>query len=207
MTLTAETSLVDPLLAMTVVANILPILPVVLDTVADLPSRARRRKTLQALTFGNVAALAFAVGGGALLGVLHASLDDLRVAGGVILLVFAVYDLLFSREQRKEPLSELSDDDDGSHVGLVPLGVPMMVGPATLATVLVVHEAYGFLVVLTALVLNAALNAVLLLGADRLLRGVGHGGMRAVGKVFGLVLATLAVSMIRVGLTNLWRSA
>jgi len=195
----------DPIVYVLVVANLVPILPVICEVVAPLRPPVRRRRLLAALALGNACALAFALGGGAVLGAMGSSLDDLRVAGGLILLVFAIHDLLFSRVQRKEPLGEIIEDGLDARdpeVGLVPLGIPLMVGPATLATVLVVQETRGFAVTALAVGANALVNAGLLVFASRLLDTLGPGAMRTVGKVFGLLLAALAVSMIRVGLTG-----
>jgi multiple antibiotic resistance protein len=199
----------DPIFSLFVVANVLPILPVVLGVASAIPRRRRRRTLLSALLVGNLAALAFALLGGAVLGALGSGLDVLRVAGGLILLVFAIYDLLFSREQRKEPLGEIAtpDSPEDGEPGLVPLGIPMMVGPATLAAVLVLGESHGPVAVTVALAVNGAVNALVLSVAGRLMDLVGHGVMRSSGKVFGLLLAALAVSMIRTGITNMWSGA
>ncbi len=201
-------NLVDPLLAVLVVANLLPILPVVLAMVSEVPRRRRRRVALRALAVGNAVAFLFALGGGVVLDAMNSRVDDLRIAGGIILLVFAVYDLLFSRQERKEPLGNLVDesDDDGSDVGPIPLGVPLMVGPATLTTVLVVSETYGLVALMVALVVNGAVNVGLLLAGQALMSGAGRGVMHAAGKVFGLLLATLAITMVRTGVTGVWIS-
>jgi small neutral amino acid transporter SnatA (MarC family) len=49
------------------------------------------------------AGLVITVAGGALLRWWGLSVDDLRIAGGLVLLIFAIHDLLFSRMERKEP--------------------------------------------------------------------------------------------------------
>lgn len=199
-------NLFDPLVAVLVVANVLPILPVVLDLIRPLPRRERRRTVLRALLVGNLVAVAFAVGGTALLDAMKSRVFDLRVAGGVILLVFAVYDLLFSREDRKEQLGQIveaSSSASSPTVGIVPLGVPLLVGPATLTTALVVVEAYGAVPLTLAMGLNALINAGILLAGELLMDYLGHGTVRAVGKVFGLILATLAVTMIRTGIMEM----
>lgn len=208
--LAERTGLLEPIVALLVVANILPILPVVLEVVSGLPREQRRRTTLMALAFGNLIALLFAVGGGALLEAMRSEIDDLRIAGGLILLVFAIYDLLFSREQRKQPLGELIESEASgadARVGVVPLGIPMMVGPATLTTALIVAEAYGLFSLLMAMLVNGLANVVLLLGGQGLMDAIGHGAVRACGKVFGLLLATMAVTMIRTAVLNLWGGA
>lgn len=199
------TDWLDPFLSLLLVANILPILPIVLDVVEPVPRSGRRRTLLHALLVGNATALAFIVAGGSVLQAMGSSLDDVRVAGGLVLLVFAIYDLLFSREQRKEALNELIGESESSatEVGLVPLGIPMMVGPATLATSLYLSEVFGVVTAGLALLVNGLLNALLLVGANRMVSLVSRGVVRTLGKVFGLLLAAMAVSMIRVGVANM----
>ncbi len=204
--MTGPESWVDPILAVLVVANVLPILPVVMGVLGSVPRTQRKTLALSALVFGNGIAWCFALMGGWLLAVLDSQLDDLRVAGGLILLIFAIYDLLFSREERKEALGEIAEEEaSGSEptMGLVPLGVPLMVGPATLTTVLVVAETYGVLALTVAIVINTLVNFGLLAFGQRMMESGGHGFMRASGKVFGLLLATLAITMLRVGLSNM----
>lgn len=197
---------IDAVVTLLVVANILPILPTVLDVVSPLAPVQRRRTLLHALLVGNSVALLFALGGGALLAAIGSGVDDVRVAGGLILLIFAIYDLLFSREQRKEPLSEIVEGQLGDHdtqVGLVPLGIPLMVGPASLAAALFISEAYGFWLAALAIVVNASVNVVILLTSNVIMQRAGHGAMRASGKVFGLLLAAMAISMIRAGVVQM----
>ncbi|MCA9564463.1 MAG: MarC family protein, partial [Myxococcales bacterium] len=117
--------------------------------------------------------------------------------GGLILLMFSLYDLLFSRAERKERLAAVTAE----HI-IIPLGFPMMVGPATLAVALVLTKQYGASTVLICLALNFATNLLLLLAAERVQQKLGPGSMRAFGKVMGLVLVIIAVAMIRAGVSG-----
>lgn len=182
------------------IANVLPILPVVLQFTSGLGPAERRSLLLQAVVVGNLVAMAAALGGGLLLRATRLTLDDLRIAGGIILLVFATYDLLFNREQRKLPVGELIRDPAAP--SLVPMAIPVLVGPATIATVMVVAEDHGYVPAAVAIAGNAFINAIILMGADRILAAIGPGTGRALGKVMSLVLAALAVSMIRLGLVG-----
>lgn len=183
------------------VANVLPILPVILEFTADCDGAVRRRMLLQALAAGNAVALSTAIAGSFLLHATRLTVDDLRVAGGVILLVFATFDLLFNREQRKRGLSDVMQAPVSTL--LVPLAVPLLVGPATLATVLVVVEDSGRIPALVAVLGNGLINAAILAVAQPIYDRVGPGFGRAFGKVMSLVLAAIAVSMIRVGVSGM----
>lgn len=193
--------LVPSLVALAAVSNVVPILPVVQDYTAELEAREARAYRLRALLQGNLVALGFIFGAPLLLAALALTVDDLRVAGGVVLLAYATHDLLFSR-QRRNRRQVGSDEESGPPVAppVAPLGVPIFVGPATLSMLLVLSEVHGPLTVTVALVANLLLNVVLLSGGDRILELLGEGASRAVGKVMSLLLATLGAGMLRAGI-------
>lgn len=187
------------------IMNLVPVLPVVVGIVDELPTE-RVRKTLGSamLTVAGVGAL-FAVVGGAALRAWGLTIDDVRVAGGLILLVFAIYDLLFARARRKEAARDLQEKfsvDEREDVGIVPLGIPIILGPAGLAALLVTAETHGNIPVLIAFGANVVINTIILWNAEKIARLLGRPFIRAMGKVVGVFLAALAVSMIRRGIVG-----
>lgn len=190
----------EAFLLVLVVANVLPILPVILQFTEGLHPPEQRTLLVKAVLVGNVVALLVALAGGGIIHATRLTLPDLRIAGGTILLVFAVFDLLFNREQRKRPLADVLSDPDHQ---LVPMAVPLLVGPAVLTTVLVVAEDHGRTAALIAVAGNAAINLVILLAARPIFGRLGGGLGRALGKVMSLVLAALAVSMVRTGILEI----
>ena len=84
---------------------------------------------------------------------------------------------------------------------MVPLGVPLIVGPAVLTTVLLLRQRYGVWPTVAALALNSILSWFALQAADRLMERVGRIGANVVSKVFSLILAAFAVMLIRQGLS------
>lgn len=118
------------------------------------------------------------------------------IAGGVLLLVFAISDLLRDGTRSAVPKSSLT-------LGVVPLGTPIIAGPATLTTSLILTGTYGFWLVFVSLGVNLVLAWVVVRHADRLIRLLGVNGATALGKVFYLLLAAIAVSMIRRGLQGI----
>ena len=119
------------------------------------------------------------------------TVGDFQVAGGVVLLVLSIYDLLHP----ETPLRQ-----SGARLGVVPLGIPLIVGPAVLTTLLTVARTHGYLVTLVAFVLNLAIVWAALRWASLLGRLLGEAGARAVAKVFALILAAIGVTFIRRGL-------
>ncbi|MCB9619643.1 MAG: MarC family protein [Sandaracinus sp.] len=191
-----------PLLAIT---NVLPVLPVTLSILEDVPESERPQATRRALTTVLVVGISVAIAGGALLRWWGLTTEDLRIAGGLVLLIFAIHDLLFSQMERKsraKALDESIDDDLGNahELSIVPLGVPILLGPAGMTALLVFGETRGIVPTLLAFLANFAINAALLLNAGLVRRVFGRAVVRATGKVMSLVLAALAVSMLRTGI-------
>jgi len=178
----------------------LTVLPIFLSMTHDLDRASSRRIARGAVITGLFIAVALVLVGQTMFGFLGITLDDLRVAGGIILLLISVYDLIFTSEQRK--VRELESD-----VGIVPLGTPLIVGPATMTTCLVLADSHGREWVLVALSLNLALMWLLLHFSDQIKRFVRPSISRAFGKVMSLFLAAIAVEMFRSGVTGFLEAA
>ena len=141
-------------------------------------------------------AVVIVFGGHAVFRFLNITVDDLRIGGGLILLIIAVYDLVFSQKSRKE--EALSAD-----LGIVPIGTPLIFGPATMTASVTLADIHGQLIVLAGLLLNLTVVGLLLYYQDVVTKWVHPGISRAFGKVMSLLLAAIAVAMIRTGVTNL----
>jgi multiple antibiotic resistance protein len=83
--------------------------------------------------------------------------------------------------------------------GIVPLGMPLIAGPALLTALLVLVDTVGIVFTLVSLLVNLALVAVAFWNADRFARWMGMQGLRGVSKIVALLLAAIAVSLIRRG--------
>ncbi len=119
-------------------------------------------------------------------------LADVTVAGGAILLVLCLRELV---------LSEPPPQAASSSPGVVPLGVPLLAGPAVLTTVLLVRDQVGWPLTLAALAANMVLAWIVLRGANVLIRKLGSEGAHLMSKIFNLILAAFGVMLIRRGVT------
>lgn len=161
--------------------------------------RARRQVVIhQSVGTSLLLSVGFLFLGKTVFEVLGITVSDFQVAGGIILLVLAVHDLLFSGMVSRLP---------NATVGIVPIGIPLIVGPAVLTILLLANDAYGVGATLVALGANLLLVWLVFSTSDFLLEFLGEGGAKAFGKVASLLLASIAVMMIRVGLTAYFRSA
>ena len=121
------------------------------------------------------------------------TVDDLKIAGGIILLLISIHDLIYDREKRKE-------DAVRGDVGIVPLGIPIMVGPAALTTSLVLADTMNRGIVIAALTSLLAICWLMMHNAHRVNRFIPPSLIRAFGKVMSLLLAAIAVAMLRTGI-------
>ena len=85
-------------------------------------------------------------------------------------------------------------------VAVVPIGTPLVVGPATITTLLLLSNQFPLYIVSLALILNLLITWLIFLLGQRIARFMGMGGLKAISKVFNLILAAIGVSMIINGL-------
>src|SRR5947209_20614490 len=135
---------------------------------------------------GLVTALAVSIGfiflGKIIFRALGITVADFQVAGGLILLGLAVRELL-----------DLGPKDryGGEDFGIVPLGMPLIAGPALLTALLVLVDSVGLVFTLASLLVNLALVAIAFCNADLFTRWMGRQGLRGVSKIIALLLAAM----------------
>ena len=173
-----------------VAVDIVGVLPVHLGFVVTVEERDRRGIVVDAtLTAAGVGG-AFLFLGDAILHAVGVSVGDFQVAGGLLLLVLALYDLLHPELPLRQP---------GVHLGVVPLGTPLIVGPAVLTTLLSLARTQGYLLAPLAFGFNLVLVWAALRWASLIVRVIGEAGSHAVAKVFELPLAAIGVALVRRG--------
>ncbi len=157
---------------------------------ANVDEKRRKQEAL----IGIGTALAISVGfvflGKLIFKALGITVADFQVAGGLLLLTFAVRDLLDVGGDKKP----VTDD-----FGIVPLGMPLIAGPALLTALLVLADSVGPVFTLLSLVVNLIIVAIVFCYADRLTKFLGKQGIKGVSKLVSLLLAAIAVSLIRRG--------
>jgi len=182
--------------ALFVAVDILGVIPLYLSLTGGLSADERRRLPRQSTLTATAVALGFLLVGNAVFRVLGISVADFQVAGGILLLVLSVHDLLSSGTAA--PAAART-------VGAVPLGTPLIVGPAALATLALLVQSYGYPVTLMALAANMALAFLVLSQADKVGRIFGPAGSEVIAKVANLLLAAFGVSLMRRGLVDFLR--
>ena len=174
------------------------VLPVFASLTEEMTVDARRDIIRDACVTALAVAVIFTFLGETIFGVLGVTSDDFRIAGGILLLVFAVQDLMVGGKPRRVEATKT--------VGVVPLGMPLIVGPGTLTTTLLVVQQWGYVATLEALGVNLVIVWGVLRASDRIMRLLGPGGAVAAAKIASLFLATIGVMMVRVGILGMLRA-
>jgi len=177
--------------ALFVAVDILGILPIYLSLTADLPTEERRRLPGQSVLTATGVGVGFLLLGDPIFRVLGVSVGDFQVAGGILLVALSLHDLINPGKVLSRPAPT---------VGVVPLGTPMIVGPAVLTTLLILVQSHGYPITLLAFGVNMILAYVGLRYARVVGYVLGEAGSRAIGKVASVFLAAFGVSLVRRGL-------
>ena len=200
------TALIAAFLPLFVAINIPGILPLYIGMTETFSADNRRQLLVRALLAAAVLAVLMLFAGQVIFDTLGITLNDLRVGGGLILLVIAVTDLAFGdvKERRgggKKARAKLKDHPVDERVDL-PV-VPLIIGPGAITTILITDGQYGWIVTLAAIVINMALVFVSFTFGPAILKLAGRGTSKAVAKVASLFLAAISVAMIRAGILGM----
>ena len=177
-----------------VAIDVFGVLPLFVSLTGGMELRQKRKLTWEATLTAFAISLVFLVAGKLLFSFLGITENDFKVGGGIVLLVLAVSDLLFSKERKRDPETS---------VGVVPIGIPLIMGPAALTTIIILVDSHGYFWTIASLLVNLLLVLVVFLSASTITRVMGKAGSRAVAKVASLFLAGIAVMMIRRGITSM----
>jgi multiple antibiotic resistance protein len=151
----------------------------------------KKRIVKQAALAAAVIGLAFLFTGKGIFALLGVTVADFKVAGGILLLVLSILDIIKSRDERRVA---------GTEIGVVPLGMPLIIGPAALAALLAAGNSYGIIQTIVAFAINLVIVFLGLRFADTISKIIGRATSIAISKIMYMLLAAIAVMMIREGL-------
>lgn len=182
-------------IALFVAIDVVGALPFLAGMTKHLPEIERRaliyRATFSALAIGIV----FIISGKTIFNFLGITESDFKVAGGLLLIVFAIRDLLVTESHQGAPAP--------TKVGIVPIAIPLMMGPAALTTLMIGTDQYGLFINLASLIINLAIVLVLFLRANLIVKLIGDEASDAFNKVFSLLIAAIGVMFVRSGIIEM----
>ena len=170
---------------------------------------SRKHQRIMAFKSVGIAALiliGFAYVGEWLFAKLGISLDALRIAGGIMLFMIGLNMVFEKRTEKREDRAEefLEDVEDPEDISVFPMGIPMIAGPGTMATLLILMKETstqgGQLAILTALVLTLIITLLTFLVAGPLIKLMGKSFTDILTRVLGVLLCTLASQFVLDGI-------
>ncbi len=177
-----------------IAVDALGILPLFLSFTEGLDDKQRNRVILSSIITATIVGLLFLFVGEAVLRLLGITVEDFMIAGGIILFLISVGDLVTV----EKPLRR----DQTESLGPVPIGVPLIVGPAVLTTLMLLGRKNGLLPTAVAMVSNIAIAGVVFYLSGSIIKLIGNSGSKIISKIANLFLAAIAVMMVRKGLAG-----
>jgi multiple antibiotic resistance protein len=170
------------------------ILPIFVGMTRKRKATERRRIVALSMITAFLLTAVFTVMGKAIFRYMGITVFDFMVAGGAILFILAILDVMGARHNH---------DDETGAMGVVPLGTPMVAGPALITTCVLMANEFGVAVTLISLSLNIIIAGLIFMQGPLLTKILGDQGSAALSKITSLLLASIAVMMVRRGVLSM----
>jgi multiple antibiotic resistance protein len=170
---------------------------------AGTDSSFRRSVAIKTVAASAAVCLLFVLAGGFLLSAFHVSIPALKIAGGLILMLYA----LSMVKGEDSSHGELAGEEPSTRIAIYPLAMPLMATPQGIvlittitATTTSISEVFSIVALILAVM---AFNFVFLLGAHWIIRVIGQAALQVVACIVGLLFVALAVQLMMWGLVDL----
>jgi len=173
-------------------------MPIFVSLTEGLRKQEMRKIIRDAVITASIAIVVFLFVGKGVFILLGITISDFMVAGGILLLIIAITILLNIERVKKASQKE---------IGIVPLGTPLIAGPAVFTTSLILIDLYGITATIISLIINISITGIIFINAAYISKKLGRGGTKAVSKITAIFLAAIAVMMIRIGIIEIIKSS
>lgn len=190
-------SLLSATLTLFLVMDPLGNIPIFLGLLSDQSPQRRRTIIVREMVIALVILVAFLYAGEFVLRAMHISEPALSIGGGVVLFLIALRMIFPNRGHQ-----DVTGSVDAGDPLIVPLAVPLVAGPSTMATIILFSTQFPGERTrwLAALVIAWAIALVVLLGGELLRRVLGRRGLAAMERLMGMILTTISVQMLLTGI-------
>ena len=169
-------------------------LPVVVGLTDGMNSKEKVQVINVAIVTATMVGLAFLFFGLLLLNAMGISVGAFAIAGGIILMVLSI---------RYMTTGHMVTAAKEEMIAIVPIGTPLLAGPATITTLIFLNTQFPTYMVLLSFALNMGIAWLSFVGGERIIRFLGQGGVKALSRVFALLLGAIAVDLVIRGLNLL----
>ncbi len=173
-----------------VAVDAIGVMPIFVSLTEGLTKNEKNRIIVQSMATASLLAIGFVFIGKLVFKWLGITIGDFMIAGGAVLFCIAIIDLINPTKERRMPDSDL---------GAVPLGTPLIAGPAVLTISLLMRSEYGLLATLISIIVNISIAGLIFGSSFRLINMLGKAGTKALSKIMSVLLAAIAVMLMRKG--------
>lgn len=193
--------------AMFVIVDPFTVLPIFLAMTGSDPPAKRRWMAVRATLVAFAVLTLFALFGHLLFKVFGITLSAFKVAGGILLLLTSMDMLRVQTSRTRATPDETEEGVAREDVAIVPLAIPLMAGPGSIATAMVLvargHSAIYEAAVIGAIALTCLATCLMLWAAGPITRVLGKSGIAILGRIMGLLLAAVAIQFVADGVLEL----
>ena len=176
-----------------VAMDALGVLPLFIGFTEHLSRKDKNKVLVQSIITAFLIGTVFLFLGTWIFKIMGIAVADFKIAGGLILLAIALKELL-----RFEKVKTLPADT----LGAVPIGTPLISGPAVLTTIVILLDTHGLFLTMSSFVINLLIAWVTFANAGVISKSLGKAGSKAFSKIAHLLLAAIAVMMMRNGIVD-----
>lgn len=195
--------LITAFVTLFVVIDPIGLAPLFIAMTQDMAAKRRRAIGIRACLTAVAILTVFAAFGEAVLNFVGISMPAFRVAGGILLFLTAL-DMLFERRTKRR--EDQAEEDEGPDPSVFPLAIPLIAGPGSIATVILLAGQKpgidGLALVIGIMIAVVALVFLLFLVSGVLATALGKTGINVVTRLLGMLLAALATQFVLDGLRN-----
>ena len=175
-----------------VAVDAIGVLPMFMGFTEGIEPKKINRIIYQSVITAMIVAVSFLLAGKALLDLLGITVADFMIAGGILLFIISISDLLSTQKRQRmvEPDS----------LGAVPIGVPLITGPAVLTTSILLLNEHGIWMTGVSIIINVSIAGIVFYFSFFINKILGNAGSKTLSKIANLLLASIAVMIVRKGL-------
>ncbi len=186
-----------PFLKLFVIMDAFGLLPVFLMLSDKMPRKERCKAADKTAILAAILAAIFIVGGITILNYFGISLASFQIAGGLILLLLGIKTVLGLKMAVHEKHAERFE------FTAVPMATPLIVGPGTITTIIILVNEFNQLTVALMAILNLLIVWVVFRNGMRIYSFIGHQGTLIISRMMGIILTAIAVEFIYAGVMGM----
>ena len=178
-----------------VAVDAIGVLPMFMGFTENMEKHRVHKVVYQSVITAMAVALLFLFAGKAILDLLGITVADFMIAGGILLFIISISDLLSAEKSQRKI--------DIDSIGAVPIGVPLITGPAVLTTSILLLNEHGLILTALSIIINVIIVGIVFYFSFHINRLLGNAGAKTLSKIANLLLAAIAVMIVRKGIMTL----